>query len=336
MDGEAMLGHYFEREIREQPELWRSLAHSSKARAVAEAISGREIILIGSGSSLFVAELGAIALRHRGVRAHAIAATEAAIDHAIYSHATAIVCSQSGQSADVLKALDLLRPRTLIAITNTPDSPLGRHATLCIDVECGAEIAVPASKTVTVMAATLLWAAAMLHGGAIGSAAALWEASDAVQSWLDNVHPNSISEAAMRISKRSSAVIVGSGFGLPVAREIALKIKEASYMHAEGFAAGEFRHGSAAMLDASCAIAGILDGRSDELVRRALQEASNAEALAYAVGELARDLPVLGPVFAGPFAPLGWIVAGQVLALHLGRARGVQSDAPRGLVKAIV
>ena len=331
-----MLGRNFEREIREQPELWRSLAHSGKARAVAEAITGRDIILLGSGSSLFVAELGAIALRERGVRAHAIAATEAAIDRGIYGHATAVVCSQSGQSTDVLNALDLLRPRTLIAITNTPDSPLGRRATVCIDVECGAEIAVPASKTVTVMAATLLWAAAMLHSGAIGSSAALWEAAACVQSWLADVEPNSVGDAAIRISKRSSAVIVGSGFGLPVAREIALKIKEASYMHAEGFAAGEFRHGSAAMIDASCAIVGIVDGRSDELVRRALQEASSAEALAYAVGERAHDLPLLGPVFSGPFAPLGWIVAGQVVALHLGRARGVQSDAPRGLVKAIV
>ncbi len=335
-DNGNVLGANFESEIREQPAIWRALAATNKARAVADAIAGREVILIGSGSSLFVAQLGAIALRCRGVRAQAIAATEAAIDHVVYARTTAIVCSQSGKSTDVLDALDVLQPSCLIAITNTPDSPLGRRATLCIHADCGEEIAVPASKTVTAMAAILLWVAALLSTDGAGGAEALVRIADAVETWLNSPDTGAVRDAAARISTRSSVVVIGSGYGLPIAGEFALKIKEASYLHAEGFAAGEFRHGSAAMLDASCAILGIIDERSDRLVRRALTEALGAGALGYVVGERTEDLPVLGPLYSGPFDPLSWLVAGQMLALYLGRARGVQSDAPRGLVKAIL
>lgn len=333
---QPLLGEHFEAEIREQPALWRTLASTGKARAVADAVEGNEVILIGSGSSLFVAHLGAIALRCRGIKAHAIASTEAAIDHVVYTHTTAIVCSQSGQSTDVLDALDALQPRCLVAITNTPDSPLGRRANICIDAECGPERAVPASKTVTTMAAILLWAAALLDGDGGGSAGALLATANAVQSWLGGPDIASVRDAAARISGRSSIVIVGSGYGLPVALEFALKMKEASYMHAEGFPAGEFRHGSAAMIDSSCAIVGIVDERSDRLVRRALHEATQAGAAGYVVGQSSEDLPLLGPQFTGPFDPLAWLVTGQMLALALGRARGVQSDAPRGLVKALL
>lgn len=330
------LGAHFEHEIREQPALWRALAKTNKARAVADAIAGKEVILVGSGSSLFVAQLGAIALRCRGIRAHAIAATEAAIDHVVYERTTAIVCSQSGQSTDVLDALDALQPACLIAITNTPGSPLGQRADVCIDAACGTEIAVPASKTVSVMAAILVWTAALFGNDGAGSADALVNTADAVERWLNSPDTASVRDAAARISSRSSVVVIGSGYGLPIAGEFALKIKEASYLHAEGFSAGEFRHGSAAMIDGSCAILGIVDERSDRLVRRALAEALTAGALGYVVGEGSDDLPVLGPVFSGPFDALSWLVAGQMLALFLGRARGVQSDAPRGLVKAIL
>lgn len=334
--GGKVLGAHFESEIREQPGIWRALAHTNKARALADAITGREVILIGSGSSLFVAQLGAIALRCRGIRAHAIPATEAAIDHVVYAHTTAIVCSQSGKSTDVLDAIDVLQPSCLIAITNTPASPLGRRATICIDAACGAELAVPASKTVSTMAAILLWTAALLSTDGAGSAEALAGIADVVERWLNGPDTAALRDAAARISTLSSVVVIGSGYGLPIAGEFALKIKEASYLHAEGFAAGEFRHGSAAMIDSSCAIVGIMDERSDRLVRRALMEARRAGAYGYVVGERTEDLPVLGPLYSGPFDPLSWLVAGQMLALYLGRARNVQSDAPRGLVKAIL
>ena len=72
-----MAGAHFEAEIREQPEVWRRIAASDSAARFAAAVAGRDVLFLGSGSSLFVALLGGLAFRRRGVRAHALAATEA-------------------------------------------------------------------------------------------------------------------------------------------------------------------------------------------------------------------------------------------------------------------
>lgn len=331
-----MLGAHFEREIREQPDVWRSIAESNKAETLASAIKDRDVVLLGSGSSLFMAQLGALALRRRGIRAHALAATEAPLDNAAYRNAVVIACSQSGRSTDLLEALDILAPRELIALTNTADSMLGRRANLTIDLGAGPEIAVPASKSVTSTAAILLWAAGLMSGSHSRSAHTLIETAEDVRGWLDGREVEAVQDAAQRIARRRSVVIVAAGYGVPVANECALKLKEASYIHAEGFSAGEFRHGSAAMLDPSCAIIGIVDEVSRNVVNRPLVEALQAESLRYTMGGRIGDIPLLGPVVGEAFNTLAWLVAAQVLALYVGRARYVESDAPRGLAKTMV
>ena len=331
-----MLGVNFEREIGEQPDVWRGIAESNKAQTLASAIRDRDVVLIGTGSSLFMAQLGALALRRRGINAHALSATESVLDNVAYRHAVVIACSQSGMSKDLLDALDIIEPKQLIALTNTADSQLGARANLCIDVGSGPEVAVPASKSVTATAAILLWAAGLMSGSHRRNAKTLIETAEDVRAWLDSSEVEDVRDAARRISRRRSVIIASTGYGLPIAHEFALKLKEASYIHAEGFSAGEFRHGSAAMLDAGCAIIGIIDDSSREIVNRPLVEAVEAEALRYVVGGRMGEIPLLGPVVGEPFNTLAWLVAGQVLALHLGRARYVESDAPRGLMKALV
>ncbi|HEY9085620.1 MAG TPA: SIS domain-containing protein [Candidatus Tyrphobacter sp.] len=330
-----MLGRHFEKEIREQPDVWRFIAASDKAQILADAIRGRDIVLLGSGSSLFMAQLGALSLRRRGIRAHALAATEAPLDHASYRDSTVIAVSQSGQSEDLLHALDVLRPRELIALTNTQASPLGQRASLVIDVSAGPEIAVPASKSVTATAAILLWAAGRLAEKHERNAHTLTETAEDVRSWLDGPTVDAVRDAAERIARRRSVVIVATGYGLPVAHEFALKLKEASYIHAEGFSAGEFRHGSAAILDASCAAIGIVDDVSRQVVNRPMLEAEEAESLRYVIGGRLGDVPLLGPVVGEAFNTLAWLVAAQMIALYVGRARHVESDAPRGQAKVL-
>jgi len=331
-----MLGAHFEREIREQPDVWRALAASDKAERLATAIGDRDVVLLGSGSSLFVAQLGALALRRRGIRAHALPATEAPLDHMAYRNAVVVACSQSGKSTDLLEALDVLAPQMLVALTNSADSPLGDRADLTIDVGAGVELAVPASKSVTATAAILLWAAGLMSGSHARNAKSLTETAEDVRAWLDGSDLETLTEAAQRISRRRSVVIVATGYGLPIAHECALKLKEASYIHAEGFSAGEFRHGSAAMLDASCAIIGIVDDVSRKIINRPLLEAAHAESLRYVIGGRMGDIPLIGPVTGEAFNALAWLVAAQMLALNVGRARYVESDAPRGLAKAMV
>jgi glucosamine 6-phosphate synthetase-like amidotransferase/phosphosugar isomerase protein len=110
-----------------------------------------------------------------------------------------------------------------------------------IDCLAGLEVAVPASKSVTSMAAILLWAAALTGGKKNRTAATLVETAEDVRAWLDGNGVRAVEEAAQRIARRRSVAVVAAGYGVPVAYELALKIKEASYVHAEGFPAGEFR-----------------------------------------------------------------------------------------------
>lgn len=328
------LGSNFEREIREQPGVWERLAASDAAARLAGAIDG-EVLLVGSGSSYFAAQLGAIALRRRGISAHALAATEAQGDAKAYQRKIVVAISQSGRSSDVLAALDALHPRRTIALTNTADSPLGRRADCTIDVGAGPERAIPATKSVTCTAIVLLSAASLLGGERTRDAAALVATARAVRSWLDDT--TEIETAARVIAQRHDVMVLGTDYGAPIAREAALKFKEATYLHAEGFEAGEFRHGSAAMLDASSVVLAVMDRDALPIVARPLREAARSGALRYVIGTTTIDeLPRLGPVVDEPYNTLAWLVTAQVLALYVARARGIDSDVPRGLTKAIV
>jgi glutamine---fructose-6-phosphate transaminase (isomerizing) len=328
-----MLGVSFEREIYEQPDIWRRIAESDKAETLAHAVRDHDVVLVGTGSSLFVAQLGALALRRRGINAHALAATESVLDNIAYRHCAVIACSRSGESPDLLQALDIVEPKHLIALTNTPDSALARRADLCIDVGAGPETAIPASKSVTASAAILLWAAGLMAGKTTRSAPSLIDTAEDVRAWLDGDGIEDVRQAAMRIARRRSVIIAATGYGLPVACELALKLKEASYVHAEGYSAGELRHGSAAMLDAGCAIIGIVDDTSRNIVSRPLAAAEEAESLRYVIGGRVGNVPLLGPVVGEPFNTLAWLVAGQTISLYVGRARYVESDTPRGLAQ---
>jgi glucosamine--fructose-6-phosphate aminotransferase (isomerizing) len=326
-------GAHFEAEIREQPAVWRRIAGSDAAQRLAAAVAGRDVLFLGSGSSLYVAMLGALAFRRRGVRALALAATEARFDHQAYLGACVVALSQSGRSTDLLDALDVVAPSRLVALTNDESSPLAERADIVVDCMAGPEIAVPASKSVTSMAAILLWAAALTGGKRNRTQATLEQTADDVADWLSGDGVADVEAAARRLARRRSVAVVAAGYGVPIAFELALKIKEASYLHAEGFSAGEFRHGSSAMLDAASAIIGIVDESSRDIVHRPLAEAVEAEALRYVIGARSGDVPLLGPATSEAFNTLAWLVAGQYLALSIGRANYVESDAPRGLRK---
>ncbi len=331
-----MLGVVLEAEIREQPAVWRRLADANLARILAEAIRDRDVVLVGSGSSLFVAMLGALALRRRGLGAAALAASEASFDRNAYREAVVVALSQSGRSRDIFDAIESLEPKRLIALTNDGASPLAERADVVIDVAAGRERAVPATKSVTAMSAIVLWAAALLRGVSDRGPATLHRTADEIETWLGSDAIDLVRAAAREIASRRSLVIVGAGYGTPVAYELALKVKESSYLHAEGFAAGEFRHGSAALLDGASAILGIVDEASRGIVRRPLDEARRTESLRYTLGADLDEIPRLGPIVGEAFNTLAWLVTGQMLALEIGRARGVDSDAPRGLTKFVV
>jgi glucosamine--fructose-6-phosphate aminotransferase (isomerizing) len=330
------VGIAFEREIREQPAVWERVAASGAARRLADAIDG-PVVLVGSGSSLFAAQLGALALRRRRIDAVALAATEAHLDHRAYEGHTVVALSQSGRSTDLLQALDVLGPRRTVALTNSAASPLASRADVTIDILAGPEVAVPASKSVTATVALLLWAASLKGGSTARDAPVLREAASQARAWLASPACDAVAGAAREIVRREHVAVLGSDYGLPIAREAALKLKEAAYLHAEGFSAGEFRHGSVAMVDETYAVIGIVDHDALGAVERPLRDVGGRGALRYLVGSCDVDgIERLGPDVVEPYNTLGWLVTAQLLSLYAARAKGIDPDAPRGLTKAIV
>ena len=325
-----MGGGQFEAEIREQPAVLAAIAASPSAQQLDAAIGERDALFIGSGSCLFVAQLAALAWRRSGRRAAARAASEARFAAAADRNRCVVALSQSGRTADVLAALDVLAPARTIALTNDLASPLAARAEFAIDVRAGAERAVPASKSVTAMAAIVLWAA---ERGARAEAETLTRAAARIGGWLGDGAMQGTDRIAERFETAHSIVVIGAGYGVPVAAEIALKIKESSYVHAEGFGAGEFRHGSTAILDATRGLIGIVDEFSRASVGAVLDVARDARATTVTLGDALPGVDAYGPPATGRFAPLSWIVGGQLFALALARRAGIDSDAPRGLHK---
>jgi glucosamine--fructose-6-phosphate aminotransferase (isomerizing) len=328
-----MAGQRFESEIREQPAVLARLAVSRAAKALDAAIGDREPVFIGSGSCLFVAQLATLAWRRLGRRAEALAASEARFQAGAHRGGCVVALSQSGRTADVLDALEALGPARTIALTNDPKSPLATRADVTIDILAGAETAVPASKSVTAMAAVVLWAAGRSVDGDAAAGAALERAASTIGAWLEGDALAEMDRAAALLEAVQSIVVIGAGYGVPVAAEIALKIKESSYRHAEGFGAGEFRHGNTAILEPARGLVGIVDASSAAEVGAVLEIAHDARAVVATLGDAFADVPAFGPSAAGRFAPIAWIVGGQLLALALARRAGIESDTPRGLRK---
>lgn len=328
-----MNGRQFEAEIREQPDVLARLAGSGTAAQLQAAIGDRAPLFIGSGSSFFVAQLATLVWQRSGRRAAALAASEVALGRWAHRGRCVVALSQSGRTGDVLTALDGLAPSRTIALTNDLASPLAARADVTIGVGAGDERAVPASKSVTAMAALVLWAGSRGLDGDRGGAEELTRTAGGLRSWFDGAAVAQADAAAASLEPAQSIAVIGAGFGVPVASEIALKIKEASYRHAEGFGAGEFRHGSTAILAPGRGLIGILDAPARAPVEAVLELARSDGAIALALGDAFGNAPPFGPPAEGRFAPLAWIAAGQMLALALARRAGIDSDAPRGLRK---
>jgi glucosamine--fructose-6-phosphate aminotransferase (isomerizing) len=247
--------------------------------------------------------------------------------------------SQSGASPDIVAVLAEARRqgRPTVAITNDPTSPIAQVADHCLSLGAGLERSVAATKTYTseLLALTLLsahWA----------QDPALLQPLQALPGALEQVLAldAEIARQAPRYTYASEAVVLGRGFNYSTTFEIALKLKELTYMVAEPYSSADFRHGPVAIVERGFPVVAVAPSgvvfpdMLDLLKKLAEQEAeliviSDAdEAL-----QLARTplrLPRGLPEWLSPFA---CVIPGQLLALHLAQAKGYDPDHPRTLTK---
>jgi glutamine---fructose-6-phosphate transaminase (isomerizing) len=264
----------------------------------------------------------------------------------------AIVISQSGETADTLAALRYCKAngQHTLAIVNVPESTIAREAEIAMRTFAGPEIGVASTKAFTCQLTVLacLAIAAGVARGAIGREeekqliGALIEAPRHISEILkDEKH---IAEVARSISDARDVLYLGRGINYPIALEGALKLKEISYIHAEGYAAGELKHGPIALIDENVPV--VVIAPRDALYEKTM---SNMEEVAARGGKIVlitddKGLEANGhhtfkrirvPRAHAFISPLLYAVPVQLIAYHAAVFIGTDVDQPRNLAKSV-
>jgi glucosamine--fructose-6-phosphate aminotransferase (isomerizing) len=357
--------HFMAKEIHEQPEALRQCIAGRVSRdgqirleeiaGLADALGSiTRIELVACGSAYYASLVGAAALEEwTGLPARSTVGSEFRYSPPpLDEHTLVIAVTQSGETADTIAptrhARELGCP--IVAVTNTVGSAITREADAVVFLHAGPEIAVAASKTFTTQVTTLVILAAAIAKarGTLPAeiekdlADALHALPAAAQRALDLSSPGAPAIARRYVNSRGF-MFVGRGATMPAALEGALKLKEVSYVHAEGYPAGELKHGPISLLDAEYPLVAVATRSRvyDKLISNVMEgRARDARVIAVAtegdeqIARYADDVwwvpdthEMLGPVIG--------VIPLQLFAYHVAVARGTDVDQPRNLAKSV-
>ncbi|MEA2631802.1 MAG: hypothetical protein QOE66_2021 [Chloroflexota bacterium] len=357
--------HFMLKEIHEQPE---ALSQSITGRVnragliQVEELAGLEAVLrtvtrvelIACGSAHYASLIGAAAIQDwTGIPARANIGSEFRYGPPpLDEHTLVIAVTQSGETADTIAPTRLARERgcPVIAVTNTVGSAITREADAVLFLQAGPEIAVAASKTFVTQVTTLVILAAAIakargtlpEGEELALGTALRALPAAAARALEAA-AISTPDLARRYVNSRGFMFVGRGSTYPVALEGALKLKEVSYVHAEGYAAGELKHGPISLLDAECPLVAVATRSRvyDKLISNVMEgRARDARVIAVAtegddaIEHYADDICRV-PDTHEALSPVLAIIPLQLFAYHIAVARGTDVDQPRNLAKSV-
>ncbi|NET76050.1 glutamine--fructose-6-phosphate transaminase (isomerizing) [Okeania sp. SIO1F9] len=266
--------------------------------------------------------------------------------------------TQSGETADTLAALSMEQQRRLdkpaefssrlLGITNRSESSIANLVHQIIDIRGGLEIGVAATKTFVaqVMAFYLLalelgWQKQYLSGEEIAGIVNGLRQIPAQMEQILEAQDSQIEDFAHQFNDTQDFIFVGRGINFPIALEGALKLKEISYIHAEGYPAGEMKHGPIALLDDKVPVVAIaMPGLVYEKVLSNAQEAKARDAQLIGVTPESTEADVFDHVLAVPavdelLSPMLTVIPLQLLAYHIAAHRGLDVDQPRNLAKSV-
>jgi len=357
--------HYLRKEIAEQPQAWidtlsgRASAgsptvtfeHDLLPPAGPHAIS--RIVMVSAGASWISSLIGKFMIEE-------LAGIPVEVDYsaefryrspAIDDRTLLIAVSQSGETADTLAAMDEGRRRGshLVALTNTVDSSIARKAHAQLYTRCGPEISVTTTKCfLTQIEAFYLFAihlAARLGRLTERDAEELLRPAFAIPQQIEAAiaQERHIEKIARKYGKARDFLYLGRGINYPVALEGALKLKEISYIHAEGYSAGEMKHGPIALIDDEMPVVVIIP--NDTVFEKTLSnlkevESRNGRIIAVTdrrtpeLEEVAWDI-IDVPTTNRFLMPVMTTIPLQLLAYHIAVYRGTDVDQPRNLAKSV-
>jgi glutamine---fructose-6-phosphate transaminase (isomerizing) len=356
--------HFMLKEIHEQPTALRQSIAGRLSRTdeisvdelagLGERLAGiRRIELVACGTAFYAALIGAAALQDwTGLPARATVGSEFRYSPPPLDPETLVIAvTQSGETADTIAPTRFARERgcPVIAVTNTVGSAITRESDAVLFLQAGPEVAVAASKTFVTQVTTLVILAAAI-AKARGTLAAEREARlaralralpDAAQRTLEL--NSGIASLARRFVNSRGFMFIGRGYGYPAALEGALKLKEVSYVHAEGYAAGELKHGPISLLDAECPLVAVATRSAvyDKVISNVMEgRARDAQVIAVATEgdpqiERFADEVCWVPDTDEVLSPILAVIPLQLFAYYTAVARGTDVDQPRNLAKSV-
>ncbi|HEY7936593.1 MAG TPA: glutamine--fructose-6-phosphate transaminase (isomerizing) [Candidatus Limnocylindrales bacterium] len=356
--------HFMLKEINEQPTALRQSIAGRVSRSdeiVVDELAGladrlarvRRIELVACGTAYYAALIGAAALQDwTGLPARATVGSEFRYSPPPLDPETLVIAvTQSGETADTIAPTRFAREKgcPVIAVTNTVGSAITRESDAVLFLQAGPEVAVAASKTFVTQVTTLVILAAAIAKarGSLAAdretqlAVALRALPDAAQRTLElNAD---IATLARRYVNSRGFMFIGRGYGYPAALEGALKLKEVSYVHAEGYAAGELKHGPISLLDAECPLVAVATRSTvyDKVISNVMEgRARDARVIAVATEgdpQIARfaDEVCWVPDTDEVLSPILAVIPLQLFAYHTAVARGTDVDQPRNLAKSV-
>ena len=337
----------------------------------AEVFEGVERIqILACGTSRHAAQVGAYLLEQlAGISTSVFYASEFRYaPPPLSAHTLTIGVTQSGETADTLAALAMEQERRqlvadpayaprLLGITNRPESSLARMVDHILDIGAGIEVGVAATKTflgqlLAFYALALAFAERRVgqrQGG--GSSGRSREELKALVAQLRQLpqqlealvadHDQRCAALAHRFEGTQDVIFLGRGINFPIALEGALKLKEISYIHAEGYPAGEMKHGPIALLDAKVPVVSIaVPGTVFDKVLSNAQEAKARDAQLIGVAPDCPDAELFDTLLPVPevdelLSPLLTVIPMQLLSYHIAAHRGLDVDQPRNLAKSV-
>lgn len=312
----------------------------------------REVRLVACGTSWHAALVGKFYLeRLARVRTEVDYASELRYREPLLDGNTLVVgITQSGETADTIAAMQLARAAgsPLASICNVRGAHAERLADFRLPTHAGPEIGVASTKAFTtqlvaLLALALAWRQA--KGYAASEAGGLADRAGALPYDLEaalRLGPQ-VAAVAAELEHASNALYIGRGVLYPLALEGALKLKEISYLHAEGYPAGEMKHGPIALLDENFPVIALCPpGELAEKVRSNIEEVRARRAPVYALGDpedaqlaaLARQVIPM-PRLPWPLQPIVAALPLQLLAYEVAVRRGCDVDQPRNLAKSV-
>ena len=332
--------HYTIKEISEQPDtILRAVDNNQIQQLVDNIKQAKNLYITGSGTSYNAAEIAKYLMsKFAKIKINTLISSELPFSpNEIEPNSTLITISQSGESADVLEAVKIAKESNakILSIVNLLNSSLSQQSSLAIGLNCGPEIGVAATKSFTSQLAILYKITDQLCNGCVNPD---WKkVSDAISQVLSN--NLKIKELAKNLKEITDIYVLGRGIHLPIAREAALKLKELSYIHAEGIPGGELKHGPLALMDSNVYV--IIINPSDSTYNDTLNSANEIKARgAKIIGISDKKNDVYDhwieiPSVDEALYPIVEIIPIQLLAYYSALEKKTDPDYPRNLAKSV-